>query len=132
MPITGSFGEALKCHNKAIEFGREGLVKKGNRCAMVTGMALHLKPNKDKKQITMRDLNTTDHAIRNKAKQTISAVFSDGKYDESVTGPDQPFMDNFFVKAKDLADAIIDKFGAPDVSGDGKKFLGLESWVQRV
>jgi hypothetical protein len=90
---------------------------------MVMGVALHLYPRKELGEATMRDLaNSTDYKFRNLAKMGLAAIYGD-KYDESVAGFDQPFMDKFYVKAKDLANHINDKYGRPDFVGDGQGYL---------
>jgi hypothetical protein len=90
---------------------------------MVMGIALHLYPRKDRGQTTLRDLaNSPEYKYKNLAKMGIASIFG-GAYDETVAPYNQPFMDRFFVKAKDLAQNITDKFGAPDFSGNGETFL---------
>jgi len=71
----------------------------------------------------MRDLErSTDYKIRNDVKILLASLLGK-RYDETITGPDQPFMDLLYVKAKDLANHIRDKFGSPDVAGVGKALL---------
>jgi hypothetical protein len=121
MPIPDSFHELAKRLDRARKFGQEELVKRGNRCAMVMGITLRMHPRKDLGETSMRDLlKEPTFAAKNMAKK----VLSGGKYDEAVTGPDMPFMDRFYVKAKDLAKHIQDDCGDADIAGKGKELVG--------
>jgi hypothetical protein len=118
-----TFSRLLARHDSAIAFGRTVDIKRGNRCAMVMGIALQMHPRKERGQTTMRDLaNSPEYKYRNLAKMAIASV-AGATYDETVAPYDQPFMDRFFVKAKDLAQGINEKFGPPDFSGTGTDFL---------
>ncbi|KAA6464736.1 hypothetical protein DYQ86_01880 [Acidobacteria bacterium AB60] len=108
---------------RAIQLGRTTDIKHGNRCAMVMGVALHLHPRKNRGEVTMRDLaKSAEYKYANLAKHHLAPLFGE-RYDESVGPFDQPFMDKFFVKAKDLAAAIRDRYGPPDFAGSGPDFL---------
>ena len=116
-----TYEELLIRHNAAIAFGRTGDVKKGNRCAMVMGMALRLSPRVG--QTNLRQLRqSTNYRARNLIKIGLGQVLGTN-YDETITGPDQPFMERFFVKAQDLAEEINRSFDKPDFSGTGPEFL---------
>ena len=135
--IRGStFSQLLSRHNNAIQVIRTTDIKHGNRCAMVMGIALHLYPRKDRGEATMRDLATSPkYKYQNLGRMGL-AEFLRGvahipfmhswwveKYDESVGPYDQPFMDRFFVKAKDLANCIQERYGSPEYAGPGPHFL---------
>jgi hypothetical protein len=71
----------------------------------------------------MRDLaNSPEYKYKNMAKMGLAVLVGE-KYDESVASFDQPFMDKFYVKAKDLAAQMKDRFGPPDFRGNGPEFL---------
>jgi hypothetical protein len=123
MAIHDSFDELAKRLDRARKFGQEELVKRGNKCAMVMGITLRMQPRKG--ETSMRDLlKEPTFAAKNMAKKVVSKFFADGNYDEAVTGPDMPFMDRFYVKAKDLAKHIEDDCGEADIAGRGKELVG--------
>jgi len=70
-------------------------ITKGNRCALVMGQALRLKPSNN--QVTMRGLGAAEEHLRN-----------------------MPLLDKFFVKAQDLANSIKDNYGQPTKIIKGK------------
>ena len=79
---------------------------------MVMGIALHLYARRDRGETAMRDLaNTTEYKYKNLAKSGL-AVLVGAKYDESVGPYNQPFMDRFFVKARDLANCVRERYRA--------------------
>ena len=83
-------------------------VTEGNRCAMVLGLALKLKPSS--RQETMRGQPFVKESVRN-----------------------QPFADKFFVKAWDLAESVLNTWGPATKRVDGiralKQIEGLKGFV---
>lgn len=83
-------------------------VTEGNRCAMVLGQALKLKPNF--RHETMRGQSLVKEDVRN-----------------------QPFTDKFFVKAWDLAETVLNTWGPATKRVDGiqvlKQLEGLKGFV---
>jgi len=127
-----TFPALLARHDHAIKTIRTTDIKKGNRCAMVLGIAMRMYPRKSRGETTMRDLaNSWEYKYRNLAKMGWARMLAhvpyvgpvNSKYDESVGEYDQPFMDRFFVKARDLATCIRDRHGKPDFVGSGNDFL---------
>ena len=83
-------------------------VTDGNRCAMVVGMALKLKPNAS--QESMHGQSFVKDAVRN-----------------------QPFTQKFFVKAWDLTETVLNTWGPPTNRINGiqaeKQIEGLKGFV---
>lgn len=83
-------------------------VTEGNRCSMVLGIALKLKPNAS--QENMRGKPFTTDAIRR-----------------------QPFAEKFFVKAWDLTETVLHTWGPPSKRIDGVQaapaIAGLQGFV---
>jgi hypothetical protein len=83
-------------------------VTEGNRCAMVLGLALKLKPSASME--TMRGQPFVTENLRN-----------------------QPFADKFFVKAWDLAETVLNSWGPAAKRVDGiqaaKHIEGLKGFV---
>src|SRR5688572_9433698 len=70
-------------------------VTEGNRCALVVGVALNLKPQAEHQSF-----------------RAVKAGLVDG-----IKG--QPFLAKFYLKAQDLADHISRSFGPPDLTTTG-------------
>jgi len=84
-----------------------GDVTKGNRCALVMGQALRLKPKAG--QVTMKGLGSAEEHVR-----------------------EMPFLDKFFVKAQDLADTIKDSYGQPNQIIKGKTAVKKDNGTYQV
>ena len=63
MITSYSFAQLLSRLNSAIAFGRSVDIKRGNKCAMVMGIALHMYPRKDRGEATVRDLAISPEQI---------------------------------------------------------------------
>jgi Type VI secretion system (T6SS), amidase effector protein 4 len=125
MPIHYRYSDLVRRLSFARSLGKE--IKEGNRCAVVVGVALNLKPRKEIHETSMRDLSsstayTVKHAV-------VSALFP--SHDERIKQPPMPFMEKFYVRAQQLANHIAYTFGPPDIRCSGatavhsKKLQGL-------
>ena len=97
MAIPFAFDNLAKRLQDARSWG--GNVTEGNRCAMVLGVALGLRPSGA--QEAMRGKPFVNSAVRN-----------------------QPFTQKFFVKAWDLAEAVLDTWGPATQRVAGNAALG--------
>jgi hypothetical protein len=70
-------------------------VTEGNRCAVVVGVALNIKPSDEAQSFRTMPANHV------------------------ATVPGMPFLAKFFVKAQHLADATAERFGPPDIKVPG-------------
>jgi hypothetical protein len=96
MAIPFAFDDLVRRLSDARSWAFE--VAEGNRCAMVLGLTLKLKPSGN--QATMRGQSFVSESVRN-----------------------QPFTDGFFVKAWDLAETVLKSWGPPSKRVDGTQAL---------
>lgn len=106
MAIPYAFEEVAKRLADVRSWASE--VTEGNRCAIVLGLALKLKPSGS--QETMRGQSFVKEGMRN-----------------------QPFTGKFFVKAWDLTETVLKSWGPPAKRIDGiqatKQIEGLKGFV---
>lgn len=96
MGIPYEFNDVAKRLEQARSWASS--VTEGNRCAMVLGLALKLKPHGA--QETMRGKSFVSEAARN-----------------------QPFSDKFFVKAWDVTESVLNTWGPASQRNDGVQAL---------
>lgn len=80
-------------------------VTNGNRCALVVGAALNVRPDKEEKSY---------RALTTGVKDGIRGM---------------PLLARYFFKAQDLADAMVLRFGKPDITKPGQ--AGLEAILRK-
>lgn len=105
---------------KRVEFAR-GIareVKRGNRCSMVLGIALNLKPRKG--EVSMLDLaSSTTYGAKQTVIAGVASFLGRSDHDERLLLGEQPFLANFYVRGEELAAQINAVYGPPDVTGTG-------------
>ncbi len=105
MSIPWEFSLILARHNHIRTWA--GDITNGNRCALVMGVALNLKPGEGDANFKGRD-------------------------SANVNMKNMPFLENMFVKAEDVAFGITKKFGAPDLVHDGPGSFPMISSLKGV
>ena len=88
MALPYSYSDLFKRFTDARSWAGE--ITEGNRCALVMGITLNLKPDRD--QLNFRGQKSANSSVRN-----------------------QPFLEKMFVKAEDLVSQITRTYGPPDV-----------------
>lgn len=96
MPIKMTYQDLKMRHDLGRSVGKS--VTDGNRCALALGVALKLQPG------------VNDHSFAGQK----------GVHDGLQN---QPFLDKFFLKATDLAIAILKRHGSPDFNISGRDAL---------
>lgn len=92
MAIPMNYAKLKERHDFARSLGNS--VTTGNRCALVMGVALKIKPKSG--QTTFKEMDDVKPGLKGQA-----------------------FMQKFFVKASDAAAGISEAYGAPSVTGAG-------------
>jgi hypothetical protein len=96
MPIAMNYGDISTRLKDARDWGKN--VTEGNRCALVVGAALRLKPYPH--HGTFRGQPSANPAVRA-----------------------MPFLDRFFLKAADLTEVIKRTYGMPDLTSTGADLI---------
>lgn len=106
MPLPFSFGEVSRRLDDVRSWAAD--VTDGNRCAMVLGLALNVRPNGS--QETMRGQPFVKESVR-----------------------DQPFSEKFFVKAWDVTETVMKRWGPPAMRvpgiSAGRQLAGKRGFV---
>ena len=107
MPVPFTFDKLSERFATVRPWAKDLVGEDTNRCAIVMGYTLQMRPDKSK-----GDANLTH--LPDKQEQIARA----GAVVNGPTGRSYP--DLFFIRASDLLPRVRDAYGAPDVEGEGK------------